>query len=179
MAKNIEIKARFGDLSIARRLAKALGARKRAMLVQVDTYFAVPDGRLKLREISGDARRAELIWYDRPDRKTARASRYYVVPVADPKGLKVALTAALGVTTVVRKRRELWMFKNVRIHLDCVDGLGSFIELEAVVGNRHSSATSRANLLKVQRALRIELGVLVSQSYSDLVQPAKLTAGSN
>jgi adenylate cyclase, class 2 len=177
MAKNIEIKARSGDLSRARQLAKALGARKRAMLRQVDTYFNAPSGRLKLREITGSERRAELIWYDRPDRASARASRYFVVPVGDPKVLKIALSAALGVSRIVRKRRELWIFKNVRIHLDRVDGLGSFIELEAVVDPRHRPAASRQNLLKVQRALRIEASMLVSQSYSDLIKTSKSKRG--
>lgn len=177
MAKNIEIKARFDDLSRARILAQAMGARKRAMLTQVDTYFPVPNGRLKLREIRGDERRAELIWYARPDRPTARASTYALVPVPDPQALKIALTAALGVARIVCKRRELWMFKNVRIHLDRVEGLGSFVELEAVVGPRHSSTASRQNLLQVQAALGIEPGMLLSQSYSDLVQTAKLKRG--
>ena len=177
MSKNIEIKARFDDLSKARRVAKALGARKLATLTQVDTYFPTKSGRLKLREISGSERRAELIWYERPDRAAARASNYIVLPVLDSQGLTFALTAALGVKSIVRKRRELWIFKNVRIHLDRVEGLGSFIELEAVVGPRHGPAVSKRNLLTVQRTLTIEPGLLVPKSYSDLIRSLKFKRG--
>ncbi|MGK3856667.1 class IV adenylate cyclase, partial [Enterococcus faecium] len=82
-------------------------------------------GRLKLREIDGQA--AVLIWYDRPDHDAARLSKYHLVPVADPAALKAALTDALGVRGEVRKRREIYLWHNVRIHLDEVAGLGSFL----------------------------------------------------
>ena len=170
MATNIEIKARFGNLSHGKRLAAGIGARHRASLVQTDTYFRVKVGRLKLREIGGDESRAELICYRRADRKTARASEYHVVPIEEPTELKLALSVALGVMQVVRKRRELWIYRNVRIHFDRVEKLGNFVELEAVVGGRFRRAQSRRYLQVVQRALGIDDSMLVPVSYSDLLQ---------
>ncbi|CAN5363998.1 class IV adenylate cyclase [soil metagenome] len=170
MAKNIEIKARLDDLSKARRLARKLKATPRGVLMQTDTYFRVGRGRLKLREIHSPPVLAELIWYERSDEARARKSTYLLAPVSDPRSLKMALSAALGVLVVVRKRRELWMFRNVRIHLDQVAGLGRFVELEAVVGGRYNSATSRRNLLQVQTGLAIEKSMLLSKSYSDLIR---------
>ena len=169
MASNIEIKARFEDLLKARRLAAAIGSRKRAILLQTDTYFDVKQGRLKTREIRGDERRAELIWYERANRATARTSEYQVVPIDHPNELKLALGGALGIVQVVRKRRELWMYKNVRIHLDRVEKLGNFVELEAVVGGRYTSRLSRRNLQVVKAALGISDAMLVPVSYSDLL----------
>src|SRR6185369_8587441 len=82
MSKNIEVKARCADLVAARRAARQIGARQQGLLLQTDTYFNVRRGRLKLREIRGE--RAELIWYQRPNRAAARDSDYVIVPVADP-----------------------------------------------------------------------------------------------
>jgi predicted adenylyl cyclase CyaB len=171
MATNIEIKARFHDLSKARGRATAIDARRQGLLMQTDTYFHLRAGRLKLREIHGDDHpRAELIWYRRADRKGARVSEYQVVPIQKPAKLKLALSGALGVKQIVRKRRELWMYRNVRIHLDRVEKLGNFIELEAVVSGRFNTAVSRRNLQAMQRALGIDSSMLVAGSYSDLLK---------
>src|SRR4051794_40389645 len=116
MKKNIEIKAKCNNLAAARRAAKRVGARRVGGLHQGDTYFHVARGRLKLREIRGAG--AEMIWYVRPNRAAARESNYTLVPVEEPGPLKRALAAALGVRSIVRKRRELWIYENVRIHLD-------------------------------------------------------------
>src|SRR4051794_5049489 len=106
--KNIEIKARCADLRAAALAVKKLGARRVGVLHQVDTYFRSRSGRLKLREIrEGPKRRAELIAYVRPDRTAARTSRYFVVSVEDADGMRSAISAALGVRAVVKKRREL------------------------------------------------------------------------
>src|SRR4051794_8194198 len=153
MAKNIEIKAKCNDLAAARRGAKRVGARRVGVLHQVDTYFHVARGRLKLREIRGGG--AELIWYVRQNRAAARESNYALVAVEEPGPLKRALAAALGVRSVVRKRRELWMYENVRIHLDEVEGLGRFIEFEAVMSKRKSPVVSRRRL----NVLCVALGV--------------------
>ena len=88
-------------------------------LQQVDTYFLTLHGRFKLRETEG--REAELIWYDRPDLAEARDSVYHVLRVPQAAEMKDALARALGVRRVVRKRRRLWMWENVRIHLDAVE----------------------------------------------------------
>src|SRR5689334_15550162 len=113
LRRNIELKARCRDLPAARAAAIALGAKAVGVLEQVDTYFHVQSGRLKLRETTGES--AELIWYARADQTQFRASDYQLVPMADASLAKMALTSALGVRGEVRKRRELLMWHNVRI----------------------------------------------------------------
>ena len=168
-ARNIELKARCSDLAPARAASVALGAEPRDRMRQVDTYFAVPTGRLKLREIERDAgASAELIAYARPDATDARASDYRVVPVPDPAALKAALAETVGVRGVVAKRREVLVWRNVRIHLDDVRGVGTFVEFEAVVGPDHGEAESAANLRAAAGALGIGEGDAVAGSYIDL-----------
>ncbi|MEN8159378.1 MAG: class IV adenylate cyclase, partial [Myxococcota bacterium] len=130
MPANLELKARCSDLAAARRRAEAVATEWLGVDTQVDTYFRAPGGRLKLREstLSG----AQLIPYLRPDAKEARRSDYVVIPVPEPERTRALLTALLGVHRVVRKRREIALHHNVRIHLDRVEGLGDFVELEAV-----------------------------------------------
>ena len=162
---NIELKARCDDLNAARYAAEALGAIRTATLEQTDTYFQVARGRLKLREIRGQG--SELIWYEREDRAEARSSRYTIVPVGDSGSMKLALEGANGVRAVVKKTRELWLWHNVRIHLDDVAGLGTFLEFEAVQGPGEDETVSRERVAQLSEALRI--GEIVPQSYVDLV----------
>jgi homotetrameric cytidine deaminase len=158
--RNLEIKAHDPEPARTLERALALGADDRGELAQRDTYFARAAGRLKLREQSpGDA---ELIEYRRPDESGPRASDYRLVPVTHPDALREALDAALGTIVVVEKRRRLLLWEGVRIHLDEVEGLGSFVELEA----------TDADPRKVER-LRAELDIpderLIASSYSDLL----------
>ena len=164
--RNIELKARCRDLDRAAVAAVSLGASRQGELIQIDTYFRVASGRLKLREIEGSG--AELIWYERPDHVAFRASDYFVVPVAHPQQMKAALARALGVRGEVRKRRQLLLWHNVRIHLDQVEELGSFIELEAVITDE-AEATSHERLATLTRALHIEDADRIAGSYSDLL----------
>src|SRR3989442_10615492 len=122
LQRNIELKARCSDLEQARAAALRLGARDAGSQNQIDTYFSVPNGRLKLREIQGQ--RAELIWYEREDRAGARESRYHVVPISNADELKLILAAACGMRGRVIKRRQVYLYCNVRIHLDTVESLG-------------------------------------------------------
>ena len=165
--RNVEQKFRCDDLHTAHARAVAAGAAPAAVLIQRDVYFAAPRGRLKLRSIMADAgARHELIAYDRPDADAARASAYHLVPVADAPAMEAALGAALGVRGVVTKRRTLLLAGNLRIHLDEVDGLGDFVELEALLGE---SATPEAGVVQVAR-WRDLLGLTeqVPDSYIDL-----------
>src|SRR4051812_7272072 len=125
---NIEIKARCMEPEAVRRLLAVRGVSLSRRMHQVDTYFHVPRGRLKLREI--DEVEAQLIQYDRPDRAAAHASDYIVAPVSEPNPLKQALLHALGVHVVVEKTRELYLWGQTRVHMDEVTGLGCFLELE-------------------------------------------------
>src|SRR5262249_24304353 len=165
--RNLELKAWHANLAAARAAALALGARPGGIELQVDTYFRVPHGRLKLREIEGQT--AVLIWYARPDATGARTSDYHLVPAPDPGTLKAALAAALGVRGVVRKRRDIFHWHNVRIHLDEVDGLGTFVEFEAVLSAEESETAAQPRLAELMRALGIRPEDQRGASYADLL----------
>ena len=168
--RNLELKARYADHASAETVLQKLGATREWSLRQVDTYFVVPHGRLKLREQeSRDV--AELIAYERPNETTVRASNYLLVPIPDPAALKSALTRTLGVRVVVAKRRTLWLWHNVRVHLDQVESLGAFLEFEAVLASSdESDEPSRERLGQLTRALDIRDEDRIAGSYSDLLE---------
>jgi homotetrameric cytidine deaminase len=129
LRRNLEIKARDADPRRSLEAALALGAEDQGELTQRDAYFAGANGRLKLRrQAPGDD---ELIQYRRPDEAGPRVSEFRVVPTAEAEALEQALDAALGTLVVVEKRRRLLLWEGTRIHLDEVEGLGAFVELEA------------------------------------------------
>ncbi len=166
MKRNIELKAKTRDLKLGRDAAIAAGAKQAQLLIQTDTYFHVSAGRLKLRQIQ-DAR-AELIWYSRSNNSAFRSSDYVVSPVEDPPTMLAALSSALGVRGIVKKRRELYLFENVRIHLDEVEGLGTFIEFEAVISDDADERASLARLAKLTETMGISESDRIGVSYSDL-----------
>jgi len=159
--RNFELKARCSDLDHARAAARDLGAVPDCVLLQHDTFFPSANGRLKLREIEGAG--TELIWYDRPNHEGARLSRFRIVPA--PDGLKEALTLALGTSGIVRKRRELLLWHNIRIHLDQVEGLGTFVEFEAVLDENDDLQLAHERLDKLAGALH--LGERIATSYME------------
>jgi predicted adenylyl cyclase CyaB len=139
MARNVETKARVADLDAARRTAERLGARFVWIDTQVDRYYEIDgDRRVKLRTCGRAP--AELIRYARPESSGVRTSVYEVLPVRDAEA-EACLVPKTPPLVVVRKRRELWLLENVRVHFDEVDGLGTFLELEAVVDEAHDEAT--------------------------------------
>jgi len=167
LQRNIELKAQCTDLERARSAIVQLGARDAGVQHQIDTYFNVLQGRLKLREINGE--RAELIWYERSDQAAARDSRYRIVQVSNPQELAAVLTDACGVRGRVIKRRHVYLYHNVRIHLDVVEKLGTFVELEAVMTPGEEDGAARRRLEQLTRAIGIRDGDLCSGSYSDLL----------
>ena len=164
---NLERKSRDADLDLARCALEGLGARREGTQEQSDLYYHCPTGRLKLRRI--DDTHAELIWYDRPDEEGLRTSTYRRVPIADDAALHAALSSGLGVRGEVRKRREVWHWHNVRVHLDDVSELGRFIEFEAVIAGESDEAISLVRLDELGRALGLEDANDVSGSYADLM----------
>jgi predicted adenylyl cyclase CyaB len=163
--RNVEVKARCPDLDAARATARRLGATPAARVRQVDTYFRVPEGRLKLRRAEPGA--AELIFYRRPDAAAGKVSEYCRAPVTDSDALRPVLAAALGVRVEVIKVRELWLLGNVRIHLDEVEGLGTFLEFEAVVGGPYSETDGRAEVGELTAAFALRGSDLIAGSYAD------------
>ena len=179
MATNLEFKAHCQSFeSLYPRLENRLKATHRETVHQTDTYFYVTQvkdaailetckPRLKLREIDGTDD-AWLIYYERPNHSESRYSQYQLSKVSDPSTLKALLTVALGVETIVQKQREVWMFKNTRIHLDTVTDLGQFIELETVFqGQSETEAIDEHQ--HVKRTLHLDTADPVAVSYSDLV----------
>jgi predicted adenylyl cyclase CyaB len=166
MNRNVEIKARVKDLESLREIVKCLADGAPQAIIQVDTFFNCPHGRLKLRELPGAD--AELIFYVRPDSLEPVESRYSLVAVPDPPGLHEFLSQALGVKTVVRKTRSLYHAGQTRIHLDDVEGLGTFVELEVVL----LPGESPADGTRIAHDLMDRLGIgredLVEVAYADL-----------
>jgi predicted adenylyl cyclase CyaB len=170
MSANFELKARCPDLSLARERARAIATRWLGVDQQVDTYFKTAVGRFKLRESSLSG--GQLVPYLRPDAPQARRSDYVVIPLPEPERTKQLLAELLGVHRVVRKLREIGLFENVRIHLDRVEGLGDFVELEAVWdGDRAGEAEQARKIAFLRDRLAIRDGDLVAASYEGLLGP--------
>jgi predicted adenylyl cyclase CyaB len=166
---NLEIKARCADLDAARERVSRIATRRVGLDRQVDTYFRTHSGWLKLRESS--LRGGQLVPYLRPDQPGPKLADYRVVPVEDPRGLKALLGEILGVHCVVEKRREIFLYQNVRIHLDRVKGLGSFLELEAVFdGSEAGLADQRRKVDFLMKELGVRDEHLVSTSYEGLLE---------
>jgi adenylate cyclase class 2 len=163
--KNLEIKARFTNLKKLEKLLQKLGARKTETMHQIDTYFHVPKGRLKLRELAKND--AYLVYYERSDKTTRRFSNYYTYDVRDQKKFKELFERALGIMIIVDKKRLLYMYKNARIHVDIVKNLGTFMEIEVEVkkGNRQAEKLMRELL----QYLKIPRSDFIKESYSDLI----------
>jgi homotetrameric cytidine deaminase len=165
--RNVELKSRDPDPARTLALALALGATDEGEIAQRDTYFGGSRARVKLREQTpGDD---ELISYRRPDDDEARVSEYLRVAVPDATALREALEAAYGIRVVVSKRRRLLLWENVRIHLDEVEGLGSYLELEALAPAEAELEPARAKVARLRDALAIDNASLVAGSYSDLL----------
>jgi homotetrameric cytidine deaminase len=169
-SRNVELKAHDPDPGRTLERALAAGAEDRGLLRQRDTYFDVAQGRLKLREEEPGG--ATLIGYQRPDEATERVSSYRLVPVADAEALRDALAAANGIRAVVVKRRRLLMWETVRIHLDEVRGLGSYVELEAVAEPGSDLARERRQIAQLRELLEIRDESLREGSYGDALAAA-------
>lgn len=165
---NIELKARDPDPSGTAARCLALGASDQGVLAQTDTYFTSRRGRLKLRVEEG-ALGGELITYRRDDAAEATESGYALAPVAAPEELAEALDAGLGTVVVVSKRRRLFLWEGVRIHLDEVDDLGAFVEFEAVLPEAGDVATAHEKVARLRAKLAIADDALVAVGYADLL----------
>ena len=166
MARNIEIKARIGSVDALLPRARALADGPAVAIDQDDTFYAVANGRLKLRRF-GDGS-AELIHYERADTTAAKASDYLRVPTVDADGLDAALARACGVIGRVRKRRLVLMVGATRIHLARVEGLGDFVELEVVLGAGDDDAHGVAVAERLMAALGLADATRIAGAYRDL-----------
>jgi predicted adenylyl cyclase CyaB len=169
MARNVEIKARTPDLATLRKRVAEVSDSGPELLVQRDTFYVVPKGRLKLREF-GDGT-AELIFYERPDKIGPKTSKYTRTQIADAASMRELLGQILETKAVVSKRREVFLTDRTRIHLDEVDDLGTFMELEvALTENELDSDGKRAAFVLMDR-LGVRQEDLIEQAYVDLLRP--------
>jgi predicted adenylyl cyclase CyaB len=171
MARNVEIKARLADLAASRTLVAGAADRGPELLAQTDTFFAVPSGRLKLREFSD--RPAELIYYRRPDTPGPSESQWAKVAVPDAAALRELLAGALGVRGQVVKRRTLFWVGRTRVHLDEVQDLGGFLELEVVLEDGEDVSAGIEEAHRLLRLFGIAEEALVSAAYVDLLAAAR------
>jgi len=168
MNRNVEIKARVSDLAPVRKIAEQLADTGPTVLEQEDTFFRCSNGRLKLRCLRGSPQ-AELIFYRRADLAGPKESQYVIYRTSDPKGLLAILSGALEIRAVVRKRRTLYLIGPTRVHLDEVEGLGQFIELEVVLQDGQSASEGIAIAHDLMAKLGIPQDQLVEKAYIDLL----------
>ncbi len=165
--KIIEIKARCANPDSIREKLESLGAKAIGTDHQVDTYFTVPEGRLKLRR--GDIENT-LIQYQRSNKSGPKLSNVNLYKPIDADALHVTLSAALPVLVEVDKQREIFFIENVKFHIDQVKNLGSFIEIEAI----DESGDIEVDRLNEQcehylRLFEVNPGDLMTHSYSDML----------
>lgn len=167
MPTNIEIKALLKNREAAEAVAARLSDSGPETIRQEDVFFACDRARLKLRIFSPD--RGELIRYERANVAEARGSRYLIARTSDPRILNDILTATLGTTGVVRKTRVLYLIGQTRVHIDNVQGLGDFLELEVVLRPGQTELDGK----NIVTALLFEFGIsheqLVAEAYIDLL----------
>ena len=168
MPTNIEIKAHVRDLPGLRSRAEAVSDTPVQVIPQEDIFFHSPNGRLKLRLLKPDF--AQLVYYERPDQDGPKRSNYHIYETHDPDGLKTALSQALGVRGVVRKIRYLYLAGQTRIHLDDVENLGQFMELEVVLQEGQSEAEGQSIAENLIARLGVRKEDLLESAYMDLLE---------
>jgi predicted adenylyl cyclase CyaB len=169
MPTNIEIKARARDFSGIRGRAEALSNTPMQVIPQEDTFFTVGQGRLKLR-VRAAAEPAQLIYYERANQGGPKRSDYQIFETRDPEGLKQTLGRALGIRGVVRKTRYLYLVGQTRVHLDDVEGLGQFMELEVVMRPGQPDAEGQAIAEDLMSKLGVDPSDLLEGAYMDLLE---------
>lgn len=167
MARNIEIKASVVDVAAIRTRVAALATSPVEFIEQQDTFFVVDRGRLKVRAFADGS--GELIAYARPDQAGPKPSTYRRSPCANAADLVETLAAAVPIRAVVRKRRELWMVGRTRVHLDEVERLGTFVELEVVLTDDEPAEVGEREAHALLHSLGIATSALVAVAYVDLL----------
>jgi predicted adenylyl cyclase CyaB len=176
MPANVEIKAVLNDPERAEQVAARLSGAEVEVIGQVDVFFQAEGARLKLRTFG--PRAGELIRYERANVAAARASRYVLARTPDPDNLLDILAATLGTAGTVIKTRRLYMVGQTRVHIDNVEGLGAFLELEVVLGPGQTEEEGRG----IAAGLLTEFGIgsdqLVAEAYIDLLRRREAGAGA-
>ncbi|KAF4530123.1 hypothetical protein B566_EDAN001380 [Ephemera danica] len=170
MPRNVEIKARVRDLNDLLNRAKDVSNSPGEVLQQEDAFFKTEKGRLKLREEANkNGNEAWLIFYNRPDGDGPRMCQYQKCEVSNSKGLQSLLSDALGITGKVKKTRHLFMIGQTRVHIDTVDNLGSFMELEVGLEDDESVEKGQEIAKSLMQQLNISEEDLIPVAYADLL----------
>lgn len=167
MERNIEIKARVINREDLIVKIEKIAASGPVVIDQDDTFFHCSDGRLKLRELSGE--HGELIYYHRPNVSGPKTSTYIISATSEPGKMRDILSSVLGVTGRVRKKRLLYMCGVTRIHVDEVEGLGDFVELEVVLDDTDTVETGQRIAEELMIRLDIKNDDLLEGAYVDMV----------
>lgn len=167
MPENVELKARIECPERIRQKVSELTAATSEKLLQEDIFYHAPRGRLKLRKQNDPG--AQLIFYRRPDSAEPTPSTYHITPVSDPDTMHQLLEEALGVRGRVKKTRHLWWIGQTRVHLDSVQQLGEFIELEVVLREDQTQKEGAAIATNLMHSIGIDEKNLVDCAYIDLL----------
>jgi predicted adenylyl cyclase CyaB len=167
MSRNVEIKANLYDRQRVEELLGGTEAFSSGTFEQHDTFFAVNSGRLKLRMLPDTS---ELIYYERPDETGPKLSDYRICNVSEPEVFREMLSSALGIVGEVRKKRTLYLLGQTRVHIDQVEGLGDFIELEVVLELDQSDEDGREIAENLIDLLGINDDDLIDCAYIDLLR---------
>jgi len=165
---NLEIKANCKDLKRIVGILNSLNVKFLSEGFQRDTYFKVSRGNLKLRETNTGE--DYLIWYKRRKKAEPKLSEYYIYQTQKSQNLKNFLKNAFGEKIIIEKIRKIYLYKNVRVHLDRVKGLGNFIELEAVLSKDGMDKESKENMNFLVEKLCINKEDLLKSSYSEIIK---------
>lgn len=167
MARNIEIKARIESVEALAPRVAAIADRGPAEITQDDTFFRCESGRLKLRAFSREE--GELIFYRRANRQGPKESFYLRSPTSAPETLRDSLSLAYGQAGRVQKHRTLFLVGRTRVHLDKVEGLGHFLELEVVLEEGEPAEAGIREAHELMTKLGIEPSQLIEGAYVDLL----------
>ena len=173
--RNLEFKSELREPAIAREVCRSLGATLIGSMRQVDTYYRMPAGRLKKREIwalddttgAPGERDVEYVFYDRPNALGVKLSQFRIY--SEAQALERFGREALPIWLVVTKVRTLYMLDCTRIHLDAVEGLGSFLEFEYLISRDKPLELAQQELTRLRSAFSMVLGEAIDCSYSDLI----------
>ena len=168
MARNIEIKAQVADMDALAARAAAIADSGPVEIAQDDTFFRCDNGRLKLRTYADGT--GHLIFYRRPDQDGPKESFYILAPTASPDSLRKALTLANGQSGRVIKHRTVFMVGRTRVHLDRVEGLGDFMELEVVLADDEPADAGVREAHELMARLQIPSDCLIAGAYHDLLR---------
>ncbi|CAI4224212.1 unnamed protein product [Auanema sp. JU1783] len=174
--RNVEIKARVHDRTKIVNLAQKLVGEEPAELLQHDIFYNSPNGRLKMRSFTvNGVKKSELIWYNRPDQSGPKLSEYNKTELdeATLESLKISLALSMGIKGEVKKSRTLFIYEQTRIHIDTVEGLGDFMELEVVLNENQTVEDGDKTAKHIQKLLEVSDEDLLTVAYMDMLNARK------